>query len=255
MAQISTAGPRLTVLQPDVVAPLGRFTGWFAEAGVVPTVHRLWEDPIPEAGALGDGLVVLGGRMNVHAPEEHPWIEPVKALVRDAAAAGLPVLGICLGHQLVSEALGGSVTVAHPGGREQCAAVLEWLPAAASDPVLGGLASGPGSTTVAFSHGDVVTRLPEGALELCRTARYQNQAFRLGSVLGVQFHPEASPQGMVPWAKPPTPERIAALVSEMESVDDAVVASGRAIAHAFAAQVLREGALEPAQPEGVGVAP
>ena len=104
---------------------------------------------------------------------------------------------------------------------------------AAEDPVLGALS---GEVVVAQSHHDVVVRLPEGAVELARTARYGNQAFRLGSSWGVQFHPEATPELIEDWSRR-SPRR-AEVVAEVTAARDAITASGRAVAQAFA-QVVR----------------
>ncbi len=113
-------------------------------------------------------------------------------------AGSIPILGVCLGHQVLANALGGQVVVGHPDGTEEGAVALELLPAASEDPVLGALS---GEVVVAQSHHDVVVRLPEGAVELARTARYGNQAFRLGSSWGVQFHPEATPELIEDWSR------------------------------------------------------
>ena len=93
-----------------------------------------------------------------------------------------------------------------------------------------------GEVVVAQSHHDVVVRLPEGAVELARTARYGNQAFRLGSSWGVQFHPEATPELIEDWSRR-SPRR-AEVVAEVTAAMDAITASGRAVTQAFA-QVVR----------------
>ena len=130
------------------------------------------------------------------------------------------------------------VVVAHPDGPEEGAVALELLPAAADDPVLGGLSepTDQGEAIVAQSHHDVVTELPPGAVELARTARYGNQAFRLGSSWGVQFHPEATPELIEDWSRR-SPRR-AEVVAEVTAAMDAITASGRAVTQAFA-QVVR----------------
>lgn len=226
------AKPRITVFQCDPEVPLGRFEAWLGGSGLRITSIPLWEKDIPPLGTVGDGVLVLGGRMDCHATTEHPWIEPLKDLIADACEMGLPVTGICLGHQLIAEALGGEVTVTHPEGREGGPAELQWLPAATDDLVLGPLAS-KGLRTVPISHKDVVTKLPVAAVELARTDRYPNQAFRVGSALGLQFHPEATPAMMQGWAadrnEDPRPMRTA-----MEAVDEAIVATCRTLAHQLA---------------------
>lgn len=133
------AKPRITVFQCDPEVPLGRFEAWLGGHGLRITLIPLWEKDIPPLETVGEGILVLGGRMDCHASKQHRWIEPLKDLIADACETGLPLAGICLGHQLIAEALGGEVTVSHPDGREAGPAELEWLPEATDDPVLGDL--------------------------------------------------------------------------------------------------------------------
>lgn len=223
--------PRITVLQPDSHAPLDRFEDWLPR-GVRMSVIDVATKDVPNLEAIGDGLVVLGGRTNAHADEK--WIGQVKDLVADLHDIDIPVLGICLGHQLVAEALGGTVTVADGRGLEEGAVVLEWLPAAATDPVMGGavLAGGP----VPMSHYDTVSQLPEGAVELARSAMYDNAAFRLGNSWGVQFHPEASPELMQKWWAA-RGKKGTTMLDRMRQVDAAVAPTCQAIADGFTAVV------------------
>ncbi|NNG18380.1 type 1 glutamine amidotransferase [Naumannella sp. ID2617S] len=219
----------ITVLQPDPEVPLGRFANWLAEAGAQVDLVRLWTDPLPHPA---DGLLVLGGRMNCRADAEHPWLPAVRGLLRDAVAVGTPVLGICLGHQILADALEGEVVVNHSGGREEGPQELRWTAAAPADPMLGPLAA-QGSCLVPMSHRDVVTTLPPGAVELATTSHYPHQVFRLGSAVGVQFHPEASPDQVARWAElngGDAAEDRAALAA----VDDQVAAAARQIATGFA---------------------
>lgn len=227
------AKPRITVFQCDPEVPLCRYDQWLQDQGLRITLIQLWEKDVPPLETLGNGILVLGGRMDCHAASEHRWIEPIKDLIADACETGLPVVGICLGHQLIAEALGGEVTVSHPNGREGGPAELEWLPGATDDPVLGELAR-QGLRTVPISHKDVVTALPPGAIELARTDRYPHQAFRLGSALGMQFHPEADPALMEHWSRD-RGEDAAQMRNAMEAVDTQVVATCRPLAAQLAA--------------------
>ena len=223
--------PRITILQPHPDAPLDRFEEWLAR-GVRMSVIDLQTLDVPNLNAIGDGLVVLGGPMSVRS--DHGWIPRVKDLIADLHDIDIPILGICLGHQLLAEALGGEVTVADPRGLEEGAVQMEWLPGAAEDPVLAGavLAGGP----VPYSHHDTVTRLPEGAVELARSATYDNAAFRLGSAWGVQFHPEASPELMQHWSTRKG-RKGTTMLDRMRQVDAQVAPNCRAIADGFTAVV------------------
>ena len=137
-------------------------------------------DPVP--ATPGRALVVLGGPMGVYEAERHPHLADEMKLIRAAVAAGVPVLGICLGSQLLAAALGGQVM---PGPARE----LGWLPVTslADDPVLAPL--GPVFTPLVW-HGDVFT-LPPGAVALARSEVTELQAFRLGSAHGLLFHLEA----------------------------------------------------------------
>lgn len=222
--------PRVTVLQPEHEVPLDRFEGWLLRHVRLSVVPLETKD-VPNLDAIGDGLIVLGGRTHAHADER--WIGKVKDLMADLHAIDIPVLGICLGHQVLAEALGGEVTVAHPNGLEEGAVDLEWAAEAAADPVVGGAVAVGGP--VPMSHHDAVTRLPEGALSLARTATYEHAAFRLGSAWGVQFHPEASPELMQHWWQ--RQHKGTTMLDRMRAADGRLEPTCRAIADGFGAVV------------------
>ncbi|WP_147675117.1 type 1 glutamine amidotransferase [Nigerium massiliense] len=218
--------------QPDLEAhPCG-----FVEDGLRMTVIDLRTKDVPNLETIGDGVVMLGGRMDALAEDRHPWLPRVKDLLADAQGMDVPVLGICLGHQVLADALGGEVTVADPRGLEEGPVRLEWTADAADDPVLGGMVA-LGDGPVRMSHYDAVTRLPEGAVELARSEAYGNQAFRLGSALGVQFHPEASPELMQHWWHVKHGGWNTAMLDRMRQVDDELARSCRTVAEGFARQV------------------
>ncbi|MFD1505549.1 type 1 glutamine amidotransferase [Georgenia yuyongxinii] len=245
-----TSLPVLTVIQHDPDVPLGRFAAWL-EGAVEVRVVRAWLEPLPAASGLGDGLLVLGGRTNAYDDERSPWIAGTRALLADAVARAVPVLGICLGHQMLAAALGGRVEVGAPPGREAGLVRVMWRPEARVDPVLGAavrvgeeLADGGdvpaladhGGVLQPSMHADAVVELPPGAQWLAFSAMYPFQAIRVGSALGVQFHPEADPEQLGRWAARHGDD--AEVVAAAARAHDAeVVAVGRALAQAFAAQV------------------
>lgn len=151
-------------------------------------IRRLDEgDAVPavdEVDSLG-GLVVMGGPMGAHDDDEHPHLPAERALLAAAVEAGLPVLGVCLGAQLLAAACGAEVLTGD--GPEVGVGVVDLSPEGQDDPILG-----PAGRTlpVLHWHGDTFD-LPEGAVHLAASDRYAQQAFRMGAAAyGLQFHVE-----------------------------------------------------------------
>jgi GMP synthase (glutamine-hydrolysing) len=132
------------------------------------------------------GVIVMGGPMSAYDTGKFAWLKPELALIRDAVSAGCPVWGVCLGAQLLAAAMGARVWA----GPEPEVGVLDvdLTPAARDDPVFGGL-TGPVPTLQ--WHADTFG-LPDGAVLLASSAMYPNQAFRVGSAYGIQFHVEVT---------------------------------------------------------------
>lgn len=137
---------------------------------------------------LPSGLVVLGGRANAYADEQWPTLPLERALIRECVSEDRPLLGICLGLQLLAVATGGRVEVGAPAGPEYGITPIEWSEEAAHDELGHRLL---GVRTVFEDHSDAVTELPPGAVLLASSARYP-QVVRVGSAVGVQFHPEVT---------------------------------------------------------------
>lgn len=143
-------------------------------------------DPLPEPGAFA-GAIVSGSAAMV--TDRLQWSEHCAAWLRNAAHAGLPLLGICYGHQLLAHALGGEAAD-NPEGRRMGTFEVELFPAAAQDPLFTGL---PQRFSAQVTHVQVVRRLPDGAVALAQTGHDPLHAFRWRErVWGVQFHPEFS---------------------------------------------------------------
>ncbi|PFG44353.1 GMP synthase (glutamine-hydrolysing) [Isoptericola jiangsuensis] len=240
------AAPRITVLQHSSDVPLDRFGRLLGDVRLV----RLHDgDPVPALDACGDGLVVLGGQMNAYADDVAPWLPAVRSLLARAVGAGLPTLGICLGAQLLAVAGGGSVAVAAPPGREAGVVGVRWRREAWDDPVLGAVARATGAqrpddlehpartTPVVSMHADAVIEPPHGAQWLGFSDTYPYQAFRWGSALGVQFHPEASPSLAVRWALGHTDVDTAAVHAQVVEHDAALAVTGELLAAGFLDQV------------------
>ncbi|HTR74653.1 MAG TPA: type 1 glutamine amidotransferase [Solirubrobacterales bacterium] len=129
------------------------------------------------------GALVMGGPMNVDETDLHPGLATTRDWLAEAVRREMPVLGICLGAQLLARALGAAVA---PGAGKE----IGFHPVAVDDPedpIIGGLAP---TSRVLHWHGDVF-ELPDGATHLASSALTGHQAFRLGNAWGVLFHPEA----------------------------------------------------------------
>ncbi|HEX4058835.1 MAG TPA: type 1 glutamine amidotransferase [Galbitalea sp.] len=147
----------------------------------------------PAAPPLSEisGLAVLGGPMDALDYVRNPGLKVETDLVRAVADAGIPLLGICLGHQIVASALGAKL---HVGVTNEVG--IGTVDVVADDPVLG--ASGSVSPVLHWHH-DVV-EVPDGATVLASTSETPNQAFRLGSsILAMQFHLEVDKHMLERW--------------------------------------------------------
>jgi GMP synthase (glutamine-hydrolysing) len=150
-------------------------------------------DPLPSLEAA-DALLSLGGDQSVRDIDRYDYLVAEVELLRDAVARGIPVLGVCLGGQLLAHALGG--TVERMPVRMVEWAEVERLPAADGDPVFGGL---PDRVRALHWNEDMFS-VPDGAVELLSRAGPGGEAFRFGeSAWGIQFHPEADAAGLEGW--------------------------------------------------------
>ncbi|MFH9725254.1 type 1 glutamine amidotransferase [Streptomyces sp. NPDC017254] len=190
--------PPVLVVQHEEDAGPGLVGTRLVGNGLRLDVVRAWEgEPLPADLRGHAGLLVLGGSVNCEDDEAAPWLPGVRALVREAVAGEVPLLGICLGGQIVADALGGSVAV-RPGGPEVGAVPLRRLPAVSGDPVFGAV---PDGAPAAQWHWDEVDRLPPGAVPLLTGDACPHQAFRIGNAgWAVQFHPEVGGDAVARWA-------------------------------------------------------
>jgi GMP synthase (glutamine-hydrolysing) len=174
---------------PIVSDSHGSFADWFRE-GLGADVSMDEVDARTEAlhPTMLDGFdaMVISGSPHA-AYEPHAWIPPLEDLVREAVhARKLPVLGVCFGHQVVAQALGGRVTP-NPRGREIGTAVVRPNEHGRGSAMLRGLSD---PFRVQLTHCDTVATPPPGARVLAASDRDECQAFEMGSAWCVQFHPE-----------------------------------------------------------------
>ena len=190
--------PTVLVIEHEDKCPPALVGQWLTEAGCALEVCRPYAgDEVPALDAY-DALLILGGPMGAHDDEQHPWLRTVKQRVREAAAAHLPTLGICLGHQLIAVALGGTVEK-NRHGQQLGLLGVGWTEAAGTDELMGPLTTPRRGVPW---NDDIVTALPDGATLLAATGREEIQAVRYGpTVWGVQLHPEVDVPVLLPWAE------------------------------------------------------
>jgi len=141
------------------------------------------KEPLPEPGY--GGVIVTGSASSVYDGDE--WIRKSEDFLRRAADRGIPLYGICFGHQLLAQAFGGRVEKC-PRGWELGTVSISVSLEAQDDPLFAGL---PKEFSAQQTHGDVVTELPPGAVLLAQNSHWPIQAFKLGErIWGTQFHPE-----------------------------------------------------------------
>ncbi|MGH3973557.1 MAG: type 1 glutamine amidotransferase [Pseudonocardiaceae bacterium] len=191
-------GARLLVLQPSDVDPPDRLGDWLAGAGADLVLRRPATDGVPENLEGIDGVVCMGGEMSAYDDADHPWLPALRWLLAGAVARELPVLGVCLGGQLLAMATGGAVRHGIEGPEAGTLLVAK-RDAAALDPLFAPL---PLTPDVIQFHHDEIHRLPLEATLLASSPQYRNQAFRVGATgYGVQFHIETSPATVLSWAR------------------------------------------------------
>jgi GMP synthase-like glutamine amidotransferase len=133
-----------------------------------------------------DLIVLMGGTMSVNDEESYAWLRAEKACITDAITRGIPVLGICLGSQLIANAMGARV-YRNPQAEHG------WFPVEAT-PTSGDTFRFPVRFTTFHSHGETFD-LPTGAVRIAKSAACENQAFQIGRrAIALQFHLESTPQ-------------------------------------------------------------
>jgi GMP synthase (glutamine-hydrolysing) len=194
---MQTHSPHALVLSHVAFEDLGSLKAPLLERGFEIESVLAAEARFPLAQAAGcDLLIILGGPIGVYDQRDYPFLTDEIALISQRLAAHKPILGICLGAQMMAAALGARV---YPG---QQGAEIGWAPLQAAPnsetpawfaPLLAG------GVSVFHWHGDTFD-LPPGARLLAKTERYEQQAFAIGDfALGLQFHPEVSAAGLESW--------------------------------------------------------
>jgi GMP synthase (glutamine-hydrolysing) len=177
-----------------IIRSKGDFENWTAD--VMGLVSEKWQcinvqdgEILPDPDAFV-GCVITGSHDMI--TEDAKWMLETTEWVRQAVQAGLPMLGICFGHQLMANALGGKAAF-HPDGMEIGTVSINLKSEAIDDPLFSGIS---GSFQAHVTHSQTVLELPPEAILLGSSDHEAHQAFRVGEhTWGVQFHPEFDAEG------------------------------------------------------------
>jgi GMP synthase (glutamine-hydrolysing) len=183
------------VFQHDPFEDLGAFTEVLEKQGARCRVIQLYQGEMPaEEWERTGALIILGGPMGVYDEEQFPFLRWEKRIIRAASDEAVPLLGVCLGAQLIAATLGAPVY--HGPVKEIGWNPISITPHGQVDSLLGYL---PENATVFQWHGDGFD-LPSGAIRLASSVNYENQAFRMGkNIYALQFHLEVTPRMIERW--------------------------------------------------------
>ena len=183
------------VLQHIECEDLGTIANAMSQRGIGYKYVRLFDgEPVPSDPGNYSGMIILGGPMNVYEEDKFPYLKDEDILIKKAVKNDMPVLGICLGGQLIAKATGAKVK---KGTKKEIGWYdLKLTKDSRQDKVFNSL---PGTIKVFQWHGDTFD-IPDGAVHLAGSELFSNQAYRVGSsIYGLQFHLEVTQEMINRW--------------------------------------------------------
>jgi len=209
---------KILVLQHEAHEGLGAWEPLFNKPGYQTLTKKLFAgDKVPLSEELCDysGIVILGGSMSANDGAKLDFIADELKMIPQAIQLKLPLLGVCLGSQLIAKALGAKIT---RGTQKEIGWYpLSLAPASNKDPIFGML---PSPSILFQWHGETF-EVPSGAMRLAGSALYTNQAFRyMDRVYGLQFHPEMTDSMIRDWVERGETEIVAAGIDPKKIFSD-----------------------------------
>lgn len=176
-------GPAIAIFQHAASEGPGRIADWLRNRGFALDFVRWWESPAPRFVDHWQGAVILGGAMNIYQHRDYPWLVEEKKWLREMIQRELPLLGICLGAQLLADLLGSRVV-------QNAEQEIGWWPVRFTAEACSIFPDLPAEGSVLHWHGDTFA-LPPESIRLGESAACAEQGFIFReNVMGLQFHPE-----------------------------------------------------------------
>lgn len=207
----------IRVLQHAAFEGPGEIAAWAEQHGHAIRVHHLYRgDPLPDLESF-ELLVIMGGEMNIYQFRDWPWLKAEGEFIKEALSQGKRAIGICLGAQLIADALGARVV-------QNSAVELGWLPILWTEAGRNLFPELPSASTVLHWHGDTFG-LPEGATRLAVSEACPQQGFVIeNKCLALQFHLEVDPglvqefvDGQGTWPDGPLVQEPAQIMADAKS--------------------------------------